>query len=63
MSVNQLGLQSRYVGAMVLAGVGDSLGYKHGEWEFNFSGPSIHQDVVKLGGLSKLKNGRKYFGS
>lgn len=55
-----MGLHKKYVAAMVMAGVGDSLGYYCGSWEFNFSGPDIHKEVAKLGGLSKLKNKSKY---
>lgn len=60
MSVEQIEGRGRYVAAMVLAGTGDSLGYKHGQWEFDFSGPSIHAAVVELGGLSNLHNKRKH---
>lgn len=28
----------RYTACMVLAGVGDAMGYRNGRWEFNFSG-------------------------
>ena len=31
----------RYVAAMVMGGVGDSLGYYRGSWEFNFHGTEI----------------------
>ena len=31
-------LQDRYRAAMVLAGVGDAMGYRNGSWEFNMSG-------------------------
>ena len=39
---------------MVLAGVGDALGYKNGEWEFCRSGLRIHEDLDQLGGLDKI---------
>lgn len=39
---------------MVLAGVGDALGYKNGEWEFCRSGQRIHEDLEQLGGLDKI---------
>ncbi|XP_067945206.1 ADP-ribosylhydrolase ARH1-like [Watersipora subatra] len=46
----------RYKAAMVLAGAGDSLGYRCGEWEFNYSGPDIHRELQAFGGLSNLTN-------
>lgn len=49
-------LGQRYLAAMVMAGVGDSLGYYCGSWEFNFHGAAIHKEVAQLGGLAKLKN-------
>lgn len=33
-------LQERYTACMVLAGVGDAMGYRNGRWEFNMSGTS-----------------------
>ncbi|XP_071106396.1 ADP-ribosylhydrolase ARH1-like isoform X1 [Haliotis cracherodii] len=45
----------RYKAAMVLAGVGDALGYKKGEWEFCHSGQLILKDLKKMGGLEKIK--------
>ena len=53
-SLKVLAGHSRYVAAMVLAGVGDSLGYKCGKWELEKSGETIHKDVSALGGLSSL---------
>ena len=47
--------EERFVAAMVLAGVGDAMGYKNGEWEFNFVGENIHKAVKSLGGVRKLK--------
>ena len=52
-------MRQKYVAAMVMAGVGDALGYYCGSWEFNFSGKNIHSEVEMLGGLSKLKNESK----
>ena len=46
---------ARYVASMVLGGVGDSLGYRNGKWEFDHTGTSIHRQVAALGGVSKLK--------
>lgn len=53
---NTLSMASRYRAAMVLAGVGDSIGYYSNIWEFNFSGPDIHRELAAMGGLAKLKN-------
>lgn len=39
---------------MVLAGVGDAMGYLHGLWEFTYDGRTIHRELEKLGGLDKL---------
>jgi hypothetical protein len=30
---------------MILAAVGDAMGYKNGNWEFQKSGINIHKDV------------------
>ncbi|XP_073683877.1 ADP-ribosylhydrolase ARH1-like isoform X2 [Garra rufa] len=43
-----------YTAGMLLSGVGDALGYRNGVWEFNQSGPAIHQEVRALGGLKKI---------
>lgn len=40
---------------MVLAGVGDAIGYKNGEWEFCRSGLRIHEHLQALGGIEKIK--------
>lgn len=47
-------LSKRFEASMVLAGVGDALGYKNGEWEFCRSGLRIHEDLEQLGGLDKI---------
>ena len=39
---------------MILAGVGDAIGYKNGEWEFCRSGVRIHESLEQLGGLEKI---------
>ncbi|XP_058611856.1 ADP-ribosylhydrolase ARH1-like isoform X2 [Onychostoma macrolepis] len=39
---------------MLLSGVGDALGYRNQLWEFNDSGPAIHQELQELGGLKKI---------
>ena len=40
---------------MVLAGVGDALGYRNGEWEFCRSVERIHEQARELGGVGKIK--------
>ena len=51
---NENGLEILYEASMVLSGVGDAMGYKNGEWEFNFVGASIHKELEQLGGIEKL---------
>ena len=48
-------LRARFDASMVLAGVGDAIGYKNGEWEFCRSGLKIHQHLEALGGIEKIK--------
>ncbi|XP_046549771.1 uncharacterized protein LOC124259643 [Haliotis rubra] len=52
---NGVSMLERYKAAMVLAGVGDALGYKNGEWEFCHSGKLILKDLKNMGGLEKIK--------
>ena len=33
---------------MVLSAVGDALGYKNGDWQFNTSSALVHQDMMKI---------------
>ncbi|XP_005111580.1 protein ADP-ribosylarginine hydrolase isoform X2 [Aplysia californica] len=47
-------MESRYVSAMVLSGVGDAIGYKDGEWEFCHNGSRIFAQLQSLGGLDKI---------
>lgn len=44
----------RYRASMVLAGVGDAMGYRNGVWEFTFDGVAILRELKALGGLDKL---------
>lgn len=54
-------LLKRFEASMVLAGVGDAIGYKNGEWEFCRSGRRIHDHLQQLGGLDKIVvNSRKW---
>ncbi|KAK7483751.1 hypothetical protein BaRGS_00024967 [Batillaria attramentaria] len=48
-------MNERYRAAMVLAGTGDAIGYKNGEWEFCHSGTAIFSELQSLGGLEKIK--------
>jgi len=44
-----------YKAGMLLSGVGDALGYRNQLWEYNESGPAIHQELKELGGLQNIK--------
>jgi hypothetical protein len=33
---------------MVLAAVGDAMGYYRGHWEFTYSGQEIHKSMMRL---------------
>jgi ADP-ribosylarginine hydrolase len=58
-----MSLETRCVACMVLSGVGDALGYKNGDWEFNYSGIDIHaqlQDITKSEGISALKIDKEF---
>ncbi|PWA16694.1 hypothetical protein CCH79_00017497 [Gambusia affinis] len=44
-----------YKAGMVLSGAGDALGYRNQLWEYNESGPAIHQELQELGGLKNIK--------
>ncbi|XP_020792363.1 ADP-ribosylhydrolase ARH1-like isoform X2 [Boleophthalmus pectinirostris] len=43
-----------YKAAMLLSGAGDALGYRNQLWEYNESGPAIHQELKALGGLKNI---------
>lgn len=44
---------------MVLAGVGDAIGFKNGRWEFCNSGVRIHEELEYLGGLERIQVNKK----
>ena len=46
---------TNFEASMVLAGVGDAIGYKNGAWEFCRSGERIHEQLELLGGLENIK--------
>lgn len=48
-------MKDRYIASMVLAGVGDAMGYYCGKWEFTTDGVQIHKECEAMGGVKKLK--------
>ena len=48
-------LIERFRACMLLGGVGDSIAYKDGKWEFCSSGDRIQEEVRSLGGVSALR--------
>ena len=55
MDERQPSLEKRFEASMVLAGVGDAIGYKNGAWEFCRSGERIHEQLALLGGIEAFK--------
>ena len=51
--------RERFEASMVLAGVGDALGYKNGSWEFCRSGERIHAEAERLGGVGSIRVDKK----
>ena len=47
--------EDRFKACMVLAGVGDALGYKNGAYEFCHNGPAINNEVQAAGGVGNIK--------
>ena len=47
-------LLERYHASMLLSAAGDALGFKNGGWEFCYDGKIIHEQLEKLGGLTKI---------
>ena len=45
----------QFEACMVLAGVGDAIGYKNGDWEFCPSGAVIHAELAALGGIKNIQ--------
>ena len=50
----------RYKAAMLLSGVGDALGYRNQLWEYNESGPAIHQASARRTGKEKSHHSRDH---
>ena len=50
----QENLESRFQASMVLAGVGDAMGFRNGKWEFCKYGQRIHEDLHEMGGLNNI---------
>eukprot|EP00823_Brevimastigomonas_motovehiculus_P003322 TRINITY_DN2006_c1_g1_i1.p1 TRINITY_DN2006_c1_g1~~TRINITY_DN2006_c1_g1_i1.p1 ORF type:complete len:490 (+),score=156.64 TRINITY_DN2006_c1_g1_i1:35-1504(+) len=42
--------RDRFIASMLLAGVGDTMGYRCGEWEFCHNGARIHADMMRFTG-------------
>jgi len=47
-------LKERFIATIVLAGVGDAIGFNDGSWEFCRDGERIHKELKEMGGLSKI---------
>jgi ADP-ribosylarginine hydrolase len=48
-------IKNRYIATMVLAAVGDAMGYRRGTWEFNKSGTKIHKEMMKITNQSGIR--------
>lgn len=40
---------------MILSAVGDAMGYKNGDWEFNTSGKIIHEKMLEITNQKGIK--------
>eukprot|EP00027_Filamoeba_sp_ATCC50430_P016888 CAMPEP_0168573452 /NCGR_PEP_ID=MMETSP0413-20121227/18544_1 /TAXON_ID=136452 /ORGANISM="Filamoeba nolandi, Strain NC-AS-23-1" /LENGTH=89 /DNA_ID=CAMNT_0008606707 /DNA_START=69 /DNA_END=334 /DNA_ORIENTATION=+ len=47
-------LKSRYIASMVLSAVGDTLGFRNGDWEFETNGIFLHKKIEEMGGVKSL---------
>jgi ADP-ribosylarginine hydrolase len=57
-------MKTRFEACMLLAAVGDAIGYKRGSWEFNQDGPAIHKEMLKITegkGVLKLEINKRNF--
>ena len=41
-----INMLKRFQACMLLAVVGDAIGYKRGQWEFNYNGLDIHKQMM-----------------
>ena len=56
-----MAMEKRYVAAMLLAGVGDAMGYRNGQWEFCFDGEKIHEEMLtKSDSFNSIENDDHY---
>jgi ADP-ribosylarginine hydrolase len=53
--------EQKYIASMLLAAVGDAIGYKNGEWEFCKSGSVMHAEAESMGGVGAIKVNPKYW--
>jgi len=40
--------KEHYRAVMLLAAVGDAMGYRNGSWEFNKNGETIHREMMEI---------------
>jgi ADP-ribosylarginine hydrolase len=46
---------NQFKATMVLAAVGDAMGYRRGMWEFNKKGVKIHEDMMNMTDQAGIK--------
>lgn len=48
-------MKERYQATMVLAAVGDAIGYRGGAWQFTFNGEAIHRQLMEMTNREGIK--------